>query len=68
MPIAALAISAGAGAAGLPAVMLACAAVYAGAALWALRFAGGGIARVVADSFREYELIAVEAVPAHAAG
>jgi len=67
MPIAALAISAGAGAAGLPAVMLACAAAYTGTALWALRFAGGGIARVVADSFREYELIAVEAAPAHAA-
>lgn len=64
MPIAALAISAIAGATGLPAVMAVCAVLYAGTALWALRFAGGGIERVVADSLREYEVIAVEAAPA----
>lgn len=64
MPLAALAISGVAGATGLPAVMLVCAAMYAATAAWALRFAGGGIARVVRDSLREYELIAVEAAPA----
>jgi len=64
MPLAALAISGIAGATGLPAVMLVCAGVYAAMATWALRSAGGGIDRVVGDSRREYELIAVEAAPA----
>lgn len=64
MPLAALAISGIAGATGLPAVMLVCAGVYAAMGTWALRSAGGGIDRVVGDSRREYELIAVEAAPA----
>ncbi|HYM16297.1 MAG TPA: MFS transporter [Dehalococcoidia bacterium] len=60
MPLAALVISGVATVAGLPVVMLACAALYAGSAAWALRFAGGGIERVVATSFREYAAVSPE--------
>jgi predicted MFS family arabinose efflux permease len=68
MPLAALVISGVAGLTGLPSVMMACAALYGLAALWALRFAGGGIERVVAESFREFEMVSVEAAAVGVAG
>jgi hypothetical protein len=43
---------------GLPAVMLACAACYLVLAVLVLKFAAGGIDRVVAESQREYQAIA----------
>jgi MFS family permease len=60
MPLAALAASGAAVYAGLPAVMFACAVMYALSAFAVLRFAGGGIAQVVADSRAQFDAIAVE--------
>jgi len=62
MPLAAIAVSAAAVAFGLPAVMLALAALFLVVCTSALRFAGGGIARVVRDSWAEYRVIAVGAM------
>ena len=61
MPLAAILISAAAVAFGLPAVMVALSAAFALTGAWTLRFAGGGIARVVRDSHAEYALIAADA-------
>ena len=66
MPLAALATSALAVVAGLPAVMVACACFYAISAAWVLRFFAGGISQVVADSRAQYEVITIEAEAAYA--
>jgi len=76
VPLAAVAISAAAVIFGLPGVMLGLAATFFVTAAGALRFAGGGIGRVVTDSWAEYHLVAgedmrtavVEAAEADAAG
>jgi MFS family permease len=60
MPLAALAFSALAVATDLPFVMVTCALLYSVAAMTVLRFADGGITKVVADSRAEYDIIAFE--------
>jgi MFS family permease len=57
MPLAALAASGAAVFLGLPAVMIACAALYALSATVVLRFAGGGIRQVVAESRVEFDAL-----------
>ena len=72
VPLAAIAISAAAVVFGLPGVMLALAATFLVFGVGALRFAGGGIGRVVRDSWAEYHLVSAEdmaiAIEADAAG
>ena len=63
MPLAALVFSALAVATDLPFVMVTCALLYSVAAMTVLRFADGGITKVVADSRAEYDIIAVEPSP-----
>ncbi len=64
MPLAALVFSALAAATDLPFVMVTCALLYSLAAITVLRFADGGITKVVADSRAEYRIIAFEPSPA----
>jgi len=66
MPFAAIAISAAAVVFGLPGVMLALAAVFLLSGTWALRFAGGGIGRVVRESWAEYHLVSAQDIAAAA--
>ncbi len=72
VPLAAIAISGAAVVFGLPGVMLALAATFLVFGVGALRFAGGGIGRVVRDSWAEYHLVSAEdmraAIEADAAG
>lgn len=60
VPLAAIAISGAAVVFGLPGVMLALAATFSVLGLSALRFAGGGIGRVVRDSWAEYHIVSTE--------
>ncbi len=60
MPLAALATSGLAVLFGLPFVMVLWAIVYAGSALFALQFAGGGIATVVDASRHEFDVLAAD--------
>jgi len=62
MPIAALVASAAAAYAGLPAVILACAVLFALSSAAVLRFAGGGISRVVAESHEEFRALSAEMI------
>jgi len=66
MPIAALVASGAAAYAGLPAVMMGCAVLFGLTSAAVLRFAGGGIGRVVAESHGEFRALSAEAV-AHGA-
>ena len=59
MPLAGIIAAGVAVAFGLPFVMAASAAVYLVIAVLVLRFAGGGIERVVEQSHLEYEAVAV---------
>ena len=63
MPISALVASGLAVVSGLPFVMVLFAAFYVVAAAYALRFAGGGLAKVVDDSRIEFEAITAEGAP-----
>lgn len=65
MPFAALAASGLAVVAGLPFVMILGAALFLATTAYVLTFAGGGIAHVVADSRREFDIIAADPAPAH---
>ena len=68
MPVAALLISALAVSTGLPAMMMALAAIFSVTAVAALLFSGGGLRQVVAESRAEYETIAVESPSGHGHG
>ncbi len=63
MPFAALAASGLAVMAGLPFVIILAASMYLAATVSVLTFAGGGIGHVVADSRREFDVIAADAAP-----
>jgi MFS family permease len=65
MPFAALAASGLAVVAGLPFVMILGASMFLVATVSLLTFAGGGIAHVVADTRREFDIIAADAAPAY---
>ena len=65
MPLAALAASGLAVVAGLPFVMILGASLFFITTMYVLTFAGGGIAKIVADSRREFDIIAADAAPAY---
>ncbi len=65
MPFAVLAASGLAVVAGLPFVMILGAGLFLASSVAVLAFAGGGIAKVVADSRREFEIISADAAPTH---
>ena len=65
MPFAALASSGLAVAFGLPFVILLGAGLYLTSTVLVLTFAGGGIAKVVAEARREFDIIAADATPAY---
>ncbi len=65
MPLAALAASGLAVVAGLPFVMILGATCFLVTTCYVLTFDGGGIAKVVADSRREFDIIAADATPAY---
>ena len=65
MPFAALASSGLAVAFGLPFVIMLGAGLYLTTTVLVLTFVGGGIAKVVADARREFDIIAADATPAY---